>query len=366
MIQCGAGLPLMQERHQLCCNGGMSIAQAKRRPLSLDGLRAFEAVARRLSFSAAADELFLTQSAISRQIKALETELGAALFTRGTRKVEITAAGSALRQAVLPALDGLDRAVRQIRVSKGRRQVNLTTFASFVTLWLMPRLGGFQQQHPDIDIRMTATDTRVDMDDAELDLALRYDHQDDLPEGAELMFGELLTPVASPWLMQQAASGQVAPLACPADLAGHALLEDDNHRPSTASVSWRRWLRHVGQPTLEPRRWVYLNYTHQQVQGALAGQGVALARMALVHDQLARGELVEPFGAAGRLAAPAAYWLLPLPGARLRPELRAFIAWVQGEAAITRGALGEAPAAGSTTATVTHATQATDAPPAPQ
>ena len=132
-----------------------------RRPLSLDGLRAFEAVARRLSFSGAAEELFLTQSAISRQIKALETELGAALFNRGTRKVEITAAGNALRQAVLPALEGIDRAVRQIRVSKGRRQVNLTTFASFVTLWLMPRLAGFQQQHPDIDIRMTATDTRV-------------------------------------------------------------------------------------------------------------------------------------------------------------------------------------------------------------
>jgi LysR family glycine cleavage system transcriptional activator len=101
----------------------------------------------------------------------------------------------------------------------------------------------------------------------------------------------------------------------------------------------------MGQAGLEPRRWTYLNYTHQQVQGALAGQGVALARMALVHDQLARGELVEPFGAAGRIAGPAAYWLLPLPGARLRPELRAFIAWVRSEAAITRAALAEPAAA---------------------
>jgi len=312
-----------------------------RRPLSLVGLRAFEAVARRLSFSAAADELFLTQSAISRQIKALEGELGAPLFNRGTRKVELTAAGEALRQAVPPALDGIDRAVRQIRVAQGRRRVNLSTFASFATLWLMPRLAGFQQQHPDIDIRISATDVRAEMDDPELDLVLRYDLAANVPAEAEPMFGELLTPVASPWLLQQAASGQAAPLARPADLAGHALLEEDDHRPSAATLSWRRWLHHQGLPALEPRRWIYLNYTHQQVQGALAGQGVALARMALVHDQLARGELVEPFGPGGRLPAPGTFWLIPLPGARLRPELRAFLAWVRGEAAVTRAALGE-------------------------
>jgi len=179
------------------------------------------------------------------------------------------------------------------------------------------------------------------MDDPELDLVLRYDYAANVPAEAEPMFGELLTPVVSPWLLQQATSGQAAPLASAADLAGHALLEEDDHRPSAATLSWRRWLRHQGQPGLEPRRWIYLNYTHQQVQGALAGQGVALARMALVHDQLARGELVEPFGPAGRLPGPAVYWLIPLPGARLRPELRAFIAWVRGEAAVTRSALGE-------------------------
>ncbi len=313
--------------------------QRSRRPLSLDGLRAFEAVARRLSFSAAAGELFVTQPAISRQIKALEAELGAPLFIRGTRRVETTAAGLALRQAVLPALDGIDRAVRQLRTVQGRRHVNLSTFASFTTLWLMPRLAGFQQQHPDIDIRITATDVLASLDDPELDLVLRYDFANNVPADAELMFGEVLTPVASPWLLQQAASGQAPPLATAADLAGHALLEEDDHRPSASTLSWRRWLMANGQPALEPRRWTYLNYTHQQVQGALAGQGVALARLALVHEQVARGELVEPFGPAGRLPGPAAYWLLPLPGARLRPELRAFIAWVRGEAAVTRMAL---------------------------
>lgn len=312
---------------------------ANRRPLSLDGLRAFEAVARRLSFSAAADELHLTQSAISRQIKALETELGATLFNRGTRKVDLTAAGLLLRQAVLPALDGIDRSVRQIRAAQGRRAVSLSTFASFASLWLLPRLPGFQQQHPDIDIRITATDTLADLDDPELDLALRYDHASAVPPDAEPMFGEVLTPVASPWLMQQAASGQAPPLRSPPDLAGHALLEDDFHRPSTDFLSWRRWLDAQGLAGLEPRRWIFLNYTHQQIQGALAGQGVALARLALVHDALTRGELVEPFGPACRLDAPNAYWLLALPGARLTRELRAFLAWVRGEAAATRSAV---------------------------
>lgn len=303
-----------------------------RRPLSLDGLRAFEAVARRLSFSAAADELHLTQSAISRQIKSLEGETGAQLFNRGTRKVELTAAGDMLRQAVVPALEGIDRTVRQIRVVQGRRAVRLSTFASFATLWLLPRLAGFQQQHPDIDIRISATDVLAEMDDPELDLVLRYNFAEQVPAGAEPMFGELLTPVASPWLVQQAAQGQLPPLRSAADLTGHALLEEDDRLPSSGGLSWRRWLQRKGQPGLEPRRWIYLNYTHQQVQGALAGQGVALARMALVHEQLTRGELVEPFGPAGRMAAPASYWLIPLPGARLRPELRDFIAWVRGEA----------------------------------
>ncbi len=314
---------------------------ANRRPLALDSLRTFEAVARRLSFSAAAQELFITQSAISRQIKALEDTLGASLFHRGTRRVELSAAGEVLRQAVLPALDRIDRAVRQIRVSQGRRQVNVSTFASFATLWLMPRLAAFAQAHADIDIRISAGDALADLDDPELDLVLRYGFEDVIPAGtaAERMFGERLTPVVSPWLLARARAGEVPPLAQPADLAGHALMEEDDHRPSAQYLTWRRWLQLKGQPALEPRSWVYLNYTHQQVQGALAGQGVALARMAMVHEHLARGELVEPFGPEGRIDSPAAYWLMPLPGARLTPELQAFLAWVRTEAQLTAKAL---------------------------
>jgi len=316
-----------------------------RRPLTLDSLRAFEAVARRLSFSGAADELHLTQPAISRQIKGLEEELGTALFFRGTRRVELSGAGATLRHAVVPLLETLDRAVRDIRRLQGRPQVSLSTFASFATLWLLPRLAAFQQTQPQFDIRIAATDRLNDLDDPELDLLLRYCLPEDAPPIAERLFGERLTPVASARLLEQSRSGQAPPLTQPTDLAAHALLEEDDPRPSSSyHLSWRRWLAEHGLPKLEPRRWLFLNFTHQQVQGALAGQGVALARIAMVHDLLERGELVELFEGRFRMPGAGSYYLIEMPHAPARAELRDCVAWVRAEAARTRVALGEAPA----------------------
>jgi LysR family transcriptional regulator, glycine cleavage system transcriptional activator len=307
------------------------------RALAVGGLRAFEAVARRLSFSAAAEELFLTQPAISRQIKALEEELGAPLFVRGTRKVELSGAGVQLLRSVLPLLQRLDTTVRQIRTARGRRHVSLATFASFASLWLLPRLPGFEKLHPDIDIRISASDTLVDLDDPEIDLALRYCHPDSAPPGATRLFGELITPTVSCALARQAERGHAPALAEPADLAQHTLLEEDDHRPSADYLTWRGWLHEQGVPGLEPQRWMYLNFTYQQVQAALAGGGVALGRVPLIVDSLARGELVEPFGPARRMASPYAYWLIELADLRgARPEVRAFAAWLGEQAAATR------------------------------
>src|SRR4051794_33099486 len=145
-----------------------------RRPLSLGNLRAFEAVARTLNFGAAARELHLTQSAISRQIKGLEDELGTPLFVRGTRHVQISADGQALLRSVEPWLAKLDTTVQHIRRTRSRRRVSVTTFASFGSLWLLPRIEAFQRDHPDIDIRVSAQDALADLEDPELDLALRY------------------------------------------------------------------------------------------------------------------------------------------------------------------------------------------------
>jgi LysR family transcriptional regulator, glycine cleavage system transcriptional activator len=313
----------------------------RQRPLRLDGLRSFEAVARCRSFSAAAQELSVTQPAVSRQIKSLEDELGTALFNRGTRHVDITEAGMALQRSVVPLLEVLDRTVHGLRQRSDRRQVSLSTFASFATLWLLPRLSAFQAAHADIDIRISAEDRLLDPADPQQDLLLRFGMPGIAPPHAEHLFGEVLTPVASPLLLAQARNGQAPPLRKTADLAGHTLLEEDSRLASTTQLSWKSWLAHRGEPDLEPRRWIYLNYTHQQVQSALAGQGIALARMALVHDLLKRGELAEPFGRRGRVSSPAGYWLVPTLGARLRPELRAAIGWIQEQAALTRAAMDD-------------------------
>jgi len=318
------------------------MSTVRQRPLSLGSLRAFEAVARRLSFSEAADELHVTQSAVSRQIKGLEDELGSPLFSRGTRHVALTTHGSTLLRAVAPWMDRLDASVRQIRQTRGRRVVSVSTFASFASLWLIPQMEAFQRANPDIDIRVSATDALADLNDPELDLVLRYTSRAQAGEGAIRLFGEMMTPAISPWLAAQIRNGQAPPLTQPEDLAQHTLAEEDDARPSAAYLSWRYWLEHHGQPRLQPRRWLYLNFTYQQVQAALAGQGVALARVPLVAEQLERGELVEPFGPQGRVASPYVYWLIVSPASRERVEVMQFCDWVQARAEGTRKAMGEA------------------------
>ncbi|NRT57406.1 LysR family transcriptional regulator [Sphaerotilus uruguayifluvii] len=314
-----------------------------RRPLPLDCLRTFEAVARLLSFSAAAEELNLTQPAISRQIKGLEEELGAPLFLRATRRVELTGAGQTLLRAVEPALARIDASVRQIRLSRSRAMVSVTTFPSFASLWLMPRLPDFERDHPLADIRIAATDRMIETDDAELDVALRHCDASKAPDGAVRLFGELLTPVIGARLADAIERGSAPPLRRPADLTDHTLLEMDDGLPGSLATCWPVWLAAQGLGQLAPRRWISVNYTHQQVQAALAGQGVALARLAMVHDVVERGDLVEPFGVQGRLWASPCYWLVPLGGARAvrRPEVQAFCDWVLAQAALTRRAVGD-------------------------
>ena len=306
-------------------------------PLPIGPLRAFEAVARLLNFSAAAQELNLSQPAVSRQIRSLEEMLGARLFVRGTRHVALSSAGATLLGATAPLVHRLDATVRQIRSARSRRHIALTTFASFASLWLLPRLTTFQAAHPDIDIRISASDAVADIEtDPSFDLALRHCMAASAPAGSELMFDELVTPVASPaWLAAN-------PIAEPADLARHTLVEEETPFASASYISWRRWLGRYGQPHLQPRRWITLNYTHQVIQAALAGQGVAMTHWAFIADLIERGELVEPFGAAGRIESPYAYWLVRWPARSEREELRLFEDWLLAEATPTREQIARA------------------------
>ena len=312
------------------------------RPIQAGHLRAFDAVARHLNFRAAGEELALTQSAVSRQIQALEEEVGVALFLRHTRAVELTSAGAQLLLAVSQALPRIDAAVRQIRQSAGRKSVSLTTFASFASMWLIPRLEAFQCDHPDIDIRIDASDAALDLDIADVDVALRYGPAAHMPTGAIRLFGEQLTPVASPWLLKS--SGAVGlRLHQPQDLAQFTLIEaGDAHRSHLEWLAWQRWFEEQALPKLSPKRWLYFNYAYQMVQAALTGQGVVLARLPLVAESMANGDLIEVLPGA-RMASPMAYWLIIGPRSAARPEIRAFCDWLQAQAQATRTTIGEVP-----------------------
>jgi len=308
------------------------------RPISAGHLRAFEAVARHLNFRAAAEEMALTQSAVSRQIQSLEDEVGAPLFLRHTRAVELTTAGAQLLIAVQQSLPRIDGAVRQIRQTAGRKSVSLTTFASFASMWLIPRLEAFQQDNPEIDIRIDATDTALDLDLSDIDIALRYGTAESMPPGAVRLFGETLTPVASPWLIKSN-----PPIKAPQDITQFTLIEaGDAHRTHLEWLTWRRWFEVNKMPRAQPRRWLYFNYAYQMVQAALTGQGLVLARSSLIAESLANGDLVEVLPQ-HRMDSPMAYWLLTAQRSAPRPEIRAFCEWLQAQAAVTRQTIGEVP-----------------------
>ena len=316
-----------------------SLTHIRSRPVAVGQLRAFEAVARHLNFRAASVELALTQSAISRQIQALEEDIGVSLFLRHTRAVELTSAGAQLLRAALPSLERIDSAVRIIRQSAGRKSVAVSTWASFASMWLIPRLELFQRAHPDIDIRIDATDTAVDMETTDVDLALRYSAPGHVPGHAHHLFGEQLTPVASPWLIKSGTR-----ITQPLDLAQHALVEaSDAHRTNHMEwLTWQRWFEAQGLRNFAPKRWLYFNYAHQIAQAALTGQGIALARMPLVADSLASGDLVEPLPDL-RIDSPLAYWLIVGPRNAARPEVTAFCEWLKAQALLTREAIGDVP-----------------------
>jgi DNA-binding transcriptional LysR family regulator len=208
------------------------------RPIGMGHLRAFEAVARHLNFRLAADQLSLTTSAISRHIQGLETEIGTALFVRHPRSVELTAAGAHFLITVRQSLTDIDACVKHLRTGRSRSAIAVTTFASFASMWLIPKLESFQQQHPDIDIRIDASDAPVDLANSDIDVALRYGPMHKMPPTAVRLFGEQLIPVASPWLLKS-----LPRLDVPADLKLCPLIEaSDPHR---SHLDWLMTVRHI-------------------------------------------------------------------------------------------------------------------------
>jgi LysR family transcriptional regulator, glycine cleavage system transcriptional activator len=293
---------------------------------SLDLLTGFEAAARHLSFTKAGEELFLTQSAVSRQIKELEEQLGVPLFHRRHRALVLTDAGQQFYAAAAQVITTMRSATERLRTQAGRkRPLSVTTTHSFAALWLIPRLAGFTRTHPGVDVRITA-DTRVqDLERDGLDLAIRHGPPSLAGANAVRLFGERVFPVASPKLLKS------HPLRQPADLKNHTLLQYDDPDARHPWLHWKTWLEVAGIPDLRPAGTLSLSGFEQIIPAALAGHGVALGRSPLVKDLLAEKKLVAPFKTT---ADPArAYFVIPSRAAASRPEVQEFIEWLKGEAA---------------------------------
>ncbi len=256
---------------------------------ALDLLVGFESAARHLSFTKAGEELYLTQSAVSRQIKDLEDQLGVVLFQRRHRALALTEAGHQFYAAAAQALSTMRAATDRLRAQTGRKTLSVTTTHSFASLWLIPRLAGFTREHPGVDVRITA-DTKVqDLERDGLDLALRHGPASLAGPHAVRLFGEKVFPVCSPKLLKK------KPLEKPADLKNHSLLQYDDPDVRHPWLHWKTWLEVERIADLKPAGTLSFSGYEQIIPAAVAGHGVALGRSPLVKELLAEGQLVAPF-----------------------------------------------------------------------
>ena len=294
----------------------------------LDFLRGFESAARHLSFTRAGAELFVTQSAVSRQIQALEEFVGLPLFERRHKGLALTEAGQAYYRTVAAALDQLREGTRRLRESRTGHVLTVTTTVSFASIWLVPRLIRFRREHPRVDVRIAATHEIVDMDREGIDLAIRDCPQDQVPAGATYLVGEHLAVVCSPGYAKDA-KAQRRPLARPEDLSHHVLLNLHDPTGRWPWLSWAAWFEARGIAGFVPQSTLTLDQYDQVVQAALHGQGIALGRMTLVDQYIRDKRLVAPLGKAQRVGR--AFHAIFARDAQSRPEVRQFVDWLQRE-----------------------------------
>lgn len=292
----------------------------------LDALRTFVVAARELNFTRAAAALYVTQSAVSKQIRVLEEALGVALFERRHRALQLTEAGATLYRAADEAFANLRDTARRL-MGGDEPAVTLTTTPALASLWLIPRLAEFSRANPGIDVRIS-TDTRVvDLDRGSYDVAIRSLPDTAAPERGRRLFGEVVLVVCSPHLAAEAHR----PLGVPGDLARHTLLAYEDDRAKRPWLGWPMLLEVLGVPGLRPAATISFTQYDQLLRAAIEGQGVAIANLGLVRDALADGRLVAPF--AQRLATPRAYYLVAGGDALRRPAVARFCDWVLAQAA---------------------------------
>ena len=301
----------------------MSVSKYRLPPLDL--LHTFEAVARHRSFTLAADELCLTQSAVSRQIKALEDTLGLRLFHRPHRAIEVTAEGQRLFDSVTRGLDDVSACLAALSASTKAPQITVSASVAFAWFWLMPRLERFGALQPDVDLRVLATDQPVMPGTGEVDVAVLFGSGQ--WEGLEtrLLFVERVYPVCSPAYLHDHLV-----LHRPEDLLDQTLLHLEYGKPSFGGVDWRNWLLRQGVNGQPVRRGLRFNSYPMVLQAAEAGHGVALGWSYVTDPLLAEGRLICPVDRT--LETQDGYYLCTSKNAGGNPGIAAFLRWISTEA----------------------------------
>lgn len=289
----------------------------------LNALRAFEAAARLESFSAAANELFVTHGAVSKQIKQLEEWLDVKLFERTGGRVKLTEVGWRYLVQVQDGLDMIANATTQIREPGRQRRLVVNSTPTFAMHWLLPRLSEFQEQHPDVALRLMTSDRDISRLDEGFDLAIRRGPGDWRGYISKPFLDEWELPLCSPALLAR------EPIASPADLARHTLLHAD-----TRPTAWQRWLTLAGVPELRPQATQQFDHFYLALQAAMDGLGVVLGPMPMMQPQLAAGTLIAP------LSAPVSpvrgyCWIVPRAMMNDAP-ITAFCQWLEARSAQMR------------------------------
>ena len=282
----------------------------------LNGVRAFEAAARHLSFTEAARELGVTQAAISHQVRGLEDRLGLKLFVRRNRALLLSEQGQAYLPGVRHAFDALHEATDKLLQRDAKGPLTVTTTASFATKWLVPRLGAFQRAHPEIDVRITTSTNLIDFSRDDVDVGIRYGKGDWAHLHADRLLAEDIFPVCSPALLKGP-----KPLRKPADLKNHTLL-----RVSAMTDDWQVWLTGVGVKGVDPERGIEFDLALAAIQAAIDGLGVVLGHGPLVEADMRAGRLVAPFDVS--IPSNYAYYVVMPPDTMRRRKIKAFRDWL--------------------------------------
>ena len=278
-----------------------------------------------MSFSKAADELNVTPAAVSHQIHALEQDLGVMLFHRMNRAIELTASGQVLQPGLTEAFTGIHSAVRRLRAHNDTGTLTVTASPSIAAKWLVLRLHRFQERHPEIDVRISATDEVVDLSRGDFDIAIRYGCGKYPGLEVELLFTNEVFPACSPRLLSAG-----PPLRTPEDLSRHTLIHDQAIERDPLVPTWAMWLKAAGVKNAPAGAGLTFNSMSLALDAAIAGQGVVLAYSNIAAADLAAERLVRLFSLA--LPDQFAYYIVAAPAALERPKVRAFRDWLRQEA----------------------------------